>query len=515
MSRTSTLFLLVFLFSFMHVSTDSVPAQEGVDPQAAEAIQGDPEVTAEEAKPGIVANTIVRQRDPLLVEGQDLKGLFEGQQVSSVTLYAYKNGEFVPIPHQFDFIDENGLVIPGYVNRVIKKGAYDFVPNSELPTVLGKRYQLLFMARDTGDRFAGAALPTGFRRGAEIEVEDPRGGQKGWAYLMLPVTPPPPCLSDYVDYTLIRKGGQNIEQIQGTQYTTGFPDPDKPFAYGYWKIPLEAGGTDINLLQTFRVRIKVKILFMTLELDPKKNVVPYVLGYNDGPIRVTRRVFSSVVLGGIKMDSLMGDAKLETESHYFESYFFFDGEVSLPGFVKKISKIKAEFTTDFAPTTTGFQWYNSRNAGNRGCVVDGLMSPQEQALDQSPYEWSLLFGHNGGWANILQMHTDAVRPNMNLFYLDDASFHDEDEPTLQGTWASTGYYLEKLDKVKDTVSFRTNIFSIPNTFQVEQAQKLVDLVYHPLKPSVQRTWDVAEPAQKAEEMEPAEAPPGGETQQEE
>ena len=433
--------------------------------------------------------TLDRLRDPLIVEGSEFAGLFDAEAPQDLSLYAYGPGGFRAIPCQFDFIGEDKLVIPRQVNRVRQKAVYDFIPNPDYPERLAGRYQFLFMARDAGDLFPGPELPADFSKGVEIEIRDPVTGGVGWAYLMKPGTAPAPLKDDYVDYTLIKKGQQNTEQIQAVGYVTGFPDANKPFAYGYWVIPRGAGGSGENLLQTLRVRVHIKILGLTLELDPKTNIIPYVLGYNDGPVRVTRRVFSSVVFKGIKMDWLMGgDAKLETESHYYGDYFFFDGEVSLPGFVKKVSKIKAMFTTDFSKNASGLTWFNSENAADPGCVADGKMSPQEQALAQAPYGWSLLTGEQGGWANILQMHTASVRPNMKLFYLDDSAYRYEKDPDIDGTWASTGYYLDKLDKAEEKVTFRTNIFAIPNTFSVSDIPQLTRLVDNPLQPAVKRFW---------------------------
>jgi hypothetical protein len=447
----------------------------------------DPVFSQQETGTGTVM-TLERQRDPLILRNDALGGLFDGESVKAVAVYAYGKEGFRPIPHQFDFIGEDGLVIPSHVNRVMEKAVYDFMPNEKLPDRLTAPYELLFMARDAGDRYPGDDLPPAFTRALEIRVEDPRGKGIGWVYLMKPESLPPAVRKDYVDYTLIRRGKQNIEQIKADGYVTGFPDADKPFAYGYWKIPPEAGGTGVDFLQTFRVRIKMKVLFWNIELDPKNNIIPYVIGYNNGPVRVTRRVFSSVVIKGIKMDRFMGDAKLETESHYYGSFFFFDGEVSLPGLVKKISKIKAMFTTDFSANATGMKWYNSPNAANGGCLVDGQMSPQEMALEKTPYQWTLIVGPQGGWGNILQMHTESVKPNMNLFYLDDSAYHNEKDPDLNGTWASTGYYLEKLNEAEDLVTFRTYILALPGSFQIPDTADLVNLVYHPLKSGTERSW---------------------------
>jgi len=180
---------------------------------------------------------------------------------------------------------------------------------------------------------------------------------------------------------------------------------------------------------------------------------------------------------------------LETESHYYGDFFYFDGEVSLPGFLKKISNIKAMFTTDFTPQATGTAWYSSTNVADQGCLTDGRMSPQEQALVKDPYQWVLIMGKQGGWANILQMFTESMKPNMKLFYLDDYAYLDPKEPDLKGTYASTGYYLDRLDEIEEVVSFRTYLFAIPNTFTIPDTNKLVNLVYHPVKVSVPKLWE--------------------------
>jgi hypothetical protein len=148
------------------------------------------------------------------------------------------------------------------------------------------------------------------------------------------------------------------------------------------------------------------------------------------------------------------------------------------------------FTTDFSANATGMKWYNAPNASAGGSVVDGKMSPQEEALNRSPYLWTFLVGPQGGWGNILQMHTESMKPNMHLFYLDDSSYRNEKDPDLDGTWASTGYHLDKLDEVEERVTFRTYLLAIPNTFQVRDTRELVNLVYHPLKVDPERTWKV-------------------------
>ncbi len=428
-----------------------------------------------------------RQWDPVVFEGDALQGFFDGEPIDNLGVYVYTPQGFRTIPSQIDLIGEDGMVIPGYVNRVRKKAVYDFIPNKDKPTVLSGRFQVLFMAQDTGCRYPGQSIPEGFTKASEIEVLDHVNNQTGWAYIMKPANGKPTHAStDYVDYSLVVANGHTTEQIKGSHYVTGFPDADKPFAYGCWIIPKNAGGTEVNLLQTFRVRVKLNVLGIHLDFDPKNNIVPYVVSYNDGPIRVTRRVTNSIVIKGLKMDWLAGATRLETESQYYARFFYFDGEVNLPRVLKKLSKIDAMFTTDFGQNATGMYWYNSVNSDRAGCLVDGIMSPQEQHLSPEFYRWSLLVGPQGGWANILNMHAQSIRDCMELFYLDDNSYTDEKEPALLGTWASTGYALHRLDKVEDIVAFRTYIFAVPSDFKVSETEDLLQLVYHPISARASR-----------------------------
>ncbi|MEW6439764.1 MAG: hypothetical protein AB1640_02410 [bacterium] len=449
------------------------------------------------AASGSLSRSLERSRDAVVLESERLEGLFDGSPPGGVAVCAYRDGRFHVIPSQIDPLGSDGLVIPEHVNRVRRKAVYDFSPNPDRPERLGGRYQVLFMAADAGDRYPPeAALPADLLRGAEIELRDPEDGGTAWAYVAARAEPRaelaasgsgPPAESDYVDYALEPRGAGVSEQIRASRYVTGFPDADKPFAYGCWIVPQSAGGSGVDLLHGFRVRVEIRILFIHFDLDPKNAIIPYVLGYSDGPVRVTRRVYSSIVIKGIKMDSLMGEAKLETESHYYSNFFYFDGEVSLPGLVKKISKVNAFFTTDFTSEAVGLAWTNSQNAPE-GCLVDGILSPQEQSLSREPYLWALLVGAQGGWANILRMRTESIRPNMKLFYLDDRLHADEKEPGLHGTWGSTGYTLDRLDQVEEKVAFRTYIFAIPRTFAPGDEKSLVRLVYEPLEVAVTRIW---------------------------
>jgi hypothetical protein len=432
-----------------------------------------------------------RTRDVVILNSSEPGRVFRHELPDKVRLYAYGPRGFRSVPFQIDFIGEDGMVIPAQVNRFQEKAVYDFAPNPDYPATITGRTQVLFMSEDAGTRYPGETAPKGFRKGLEIAVRDPLDDSVCWVYLLQPEPPPadPACREDYVDYTLVPgPDGRRTQEIRTRGVTMGFHDLDKPYVFTDWTVPVPAGGNGTDILATVRIRLWIRLLFFTFELDPRSHVIPYVLGYNDGPIRVTRRVRSSVVFSGIKMDRLLKNAKMETESHYLRDYSYFDGAVEFPGLLKSLSRIRAVFTTDFNANAAGLVWTNSENDSGMGCLVDGRMSPQEQHLDMGPYLWARLQGPQGGWANILHVHNPSVRPQMNLAYLDDAAYRDEKEPGLIGAWGSTGFSLERIDRAEEKITWRSFVFSIPNHFTDQDMEALRRLVFHPLEARVGTVW---------------------------
>jgi len=434
----------------------------------------------------------LRTRDAVILESPDTARVFHRQAPGEVRLYAYGPGGFRPVPFQIDFLGEDGLVIPSQRNRFQEKAVYAFAPNPDYPTTITGRPQVLFMAQDAGARYPGKDVPEGFRKGLEIVVRDPADGRERWAYLLQPSCPfvGPACTEDYVDYALVPgPDGHKTQEIRSRGVTMGFRDLEKPYVFTDWRVPVHAGGTDTDILCTVRIRLKIRFLFFTFDLDPGSHVHPYVMGYNDGPIRVTRRVRSSVVFSGIKMDRLLDNASLETESHYLRDFSFFDGSVSFPGLLKRISKIETVLTTEFNANAAGLVWTNSENDTGMGCLVDGRMSPQERHLDTGPYLWARLQGPQGGWAHVLRVHNPSVRAHMNLAYLDDATYRDPKEPSLLGAWGSTGFSLERMDRAEEKITWRSYVFSIPHHLTDTDMEGLLRLVLQPLEVGVGTVWE--------------------------
>lgn len=123
--------------------------------------------------------TLTRFHDPVVMNTSMLMGLPTRNTVG-YRLYSAHHDILSPIPFQFDERDERGEMV---FSETAAQSEFQFDENDEL----------VFMAKDTGDRIATELLPAMSDAAVEIEVTDPVTRARGWAYLLyFPGSMPPP-----------------------------------------------------------------------------------------------------------------------------------------------------------------------------------------------------------------------------------------------------------------------------------------------------------------------------------
>jgi hypothetical protein len=131
------------------------------------------------AEPGFEAKTLDRVHDPVVVRTDALAGVSD-PTTARYRLYAARKGRLEPIPFQFDARGADGELV------LSDDGAdteFTFDDDDEL----------VFMAKDTGDRVADTALPAKSDAALEIRVTDRSRTGHTWAYLVHFPADPPPC----------------------------------------------------------------------------------------------------------------------------------------------------------------------------------------------------------------------------------------------------------------------------------------------------------------------------------
>lgn len=419
--------------------------------------------------------------------------------LSELSLLKYVNGRFEEVPFQINLSNEDGtLKLDGWNKNVYraadgtykrKKHLIEMERNSEL-RVLSGPHQFLLKIRDTGDRWLEKKLPDGFGKGLEICITDPVNESKSWAYLVDGKKVPKAKVVDYVNYSLEEENGQQIERVKARCYQSMFNISASAANLDY-SITKEGGGSGVDIQKKFRSLAKLTIGWSIFKFDttlkPEDSTEPNLIGYVDGPVEVRRLVYNRIFIPKIPFKIELKDASFLSDSQYNGDYFHFNGKVNIPTELKAlIKRIKAELTTDFNENAKGMTFYNSYNP--TGVEIDGKMSKEEIELNRDSYDWSLIVGPQGGWANILKFLTPGVKKYFKLYYLDDENYFDEaNEKNYGGIYGSTGYEITELPS-QNKIDFDTYIFALPNTFTPGDMPQLMNIVYKPLQMEIGRDF---------------------------
>jgi hypothetical protein len=433
--------------------------------------------------------SISRTYDAMEVDNRTLGGALDGTPASRLRLVRFRGGKMEPVPFDLMEKDPHGNYLLDGINKNVewKKGTYELrekavkaaggmkkvpiqlVDNTRnLPGILDGRDQIVFLARDAGDRHTGAV--PGALQGIELELEDPVNNGKAWVYLLdapeLPVS-----AKQYVSYDF--EEGLQTERVKSAKGTEVTFDLNKSAAYRDFILP-ENGGIDIA--HTFRAEASFKLRpawlrwLPRISMNPENSSVPILVGYKDRVfvLRVVKNKIDSYIL-----EKYLGEeikkSELVTVSHYFPEYQYFQGVFPISEKLKKwMMDLDVVMTTDFNKNATGMVFLNANNR-ETPCRVDGKMDEKEQGLNLEPYQWSMLTGPAGGWANILNMKNDF--DGMMLYY---------DDNEAEDIFGSIGYRMTKLDE-ENALRFETFIFLLPPNVGPEYMKQLVNLVYHPLE----------------------------------
>lgn len=241
------------------------------------------------------ATPLSRLHDPVVVSVGRLDGV-TGRDSAKLRLYRVRDGRWEAIPYQFDARGKDG--------ELAVEGAADFRLDGD--------DELVFMAKDAGERSTGGARPDGSDGAVEIELAEPRGDARAYAYLAAFASPPAVSFEPYVTYDEqareARSAFYRVDYAAGRNFFTGV------------RIPEGAGGNRANLLRQSRMRGSptFSLLLADVTLDfTEQNSVVQIEGVRTGPVRSVRRVKLSVDLGPLFPELPSGTSYTY---HYLTSY---------------------------------------------------------------------------------------------------------------------------------------------------------------------------------------------------
>ena len=316
------------------------------------------------------AKTLTRVHDPVIVKTGILKGL-QTRDPAGYRLYSVQESHLVPIPFQFDERDGMGEIV---FSETAAKNEFRLDENDEL----------VFMAKDTGDRTASELLPATSDAAVEIEVADSSNGGRGWAYLIhFPTDVPPASSVTYATFD------STTNQARTSFYTMEYY-PGRNFFTGM-HIHVAAGGTGENFLDRMKIRVNPTFsLGMTTwsPLFTEEQMTVSIDGVKNGPVRAIRRVRQSLDLSRYIPAIPNGT----TYTYFYVSSFVTPSQFAIPWLVLKLLR-EFRFTgvSDFRTSAIGMQYWDPVNS--RGLPFTGANHTAVNASQD--HEWYVVGGRAG------------------------------------------------------------------------------------------------------------------------
>ena len=419
------------------------------------------------AQPG--ARTLVRESDPVIVQGKDA-GTLAGAKIAGLRVYAAQEGRLSPIPFQVD-------------EKTVTK---DFVfangreKNPEDGDGLFNGYdELVVMARDLGDRADDlSSLISGYTAAAELSALDPVDGGRAYAYVLF-FSKKAPARSD-VDYVAIDPATSRITALY---YTLGF-SREAPMAMDELRVTAAGGGDGVDYCDRLKARLHCRIAGIDID-KTEEDFTDELVAWIDGPVRVIRRTRSQLMLvWNIPSPS----ARLD--NIYYYNSFSFPTEIYLPidvGFVVKDAKFRVSVDS---PRLSGQRRYRN-SLYPEGVIQDGKMSEEEKkmAADPRPFTWSSTGTvgpdgkDHGAWFNRLIVEGDNPDWKPRVFYVDDENHLDP--PDLEpGSFGNGGYQIDNLTTLSaGTYHLESVMYSVP-LFDPAMAELYLRILDQPLDISV-------------------------------
>lgn len=317
------------------------------------------------------AKTLTRLHDPVIVKTALLSGL-PTRDTAGYRLYSVQQGHLSPIPFQFDERDNAGEIV---FSEAAAKNEFRLDENDEL----------VFMAKDTGDRIAAELVPATSDAAVEIEVTDPVTRARGWAYLLHFSESVPP----FSPVTYARFDAE-ANQAQALFYRVDYY-PGRNFFTGL-RITPAAGGTDENILVRMNLRVHPTFSLLLTTWSPlftEEDFSVLVDGVKNGPVRAIRRVRQSLNLGQYFPDMPGGTAY----TYYYFSSFMTPSIFSAPWLVlKALRDFEFVGVSEFRSSASEMTY---RDAVNPQELTFSAQKNGAEAITGKDHDWYVVGGKDG------------------------------------------------------------------------------------------------------------------------
>jgi hypothetical protein len=388
---------------------------------------------------------LAREMDPIIVTGDQCPSLIE-KPISLCGLYALQDNRIIPIPFQIDEKNKKG-------NFVLTAGKAKSLDDDK--GMFDSNDQLVFMAKDTGDKILDKSILPKNTGVAEITITDPVTDQKSWVYLLSLENPGQHSAVDYVKYD------PDQLKITATNYIIGY-SKKYPAVPNNYTLRKSIGGDEINLLDKVKARIITKQV-ITIKMT-EKDIVVKEKGYIDGPVRVIVHTVNKVPL-------FMGIPASITEQDtiYYYAFAEFPFVVDMP---IRPSYINVKVINAFTGCK-GWTFYSP--ISNAGHIIDGIPDKAEEDIEITPSMWAALSNDRSAiWARCISSPRCPIK--VYRYHRDDIAAGE-----LPGSGLD---FREGWDKVKKFPVEFNLVHFFTKAYSPGDEKNIVNVHNHPLKIAV-------------------------------
>ena len=387
-----------------------------------------------------------RRYDHVIITGEKLKAL-NGVKVIRMRMLAYREAELVAVPFQVDEKNSAGEYI---YDKGPKAKGWDtdndlFAHSKEITPILDDNDEIVFMARDAGDRLDRAYT---FKENPvvhEITLKDPLTGDRGWLYLAVyteDTDPPPGSSESYVSFDadsgVIRTISYNCRHRLDMPAFIDYA--------GFQNYPVEEAGTlpdKDNLLDRIKFRLKMTALGgrVTLLDRNEENIASFTDAYKAGPVRIIQNLRNYFRVIGIRGPEIYMNRSFYPYLIRQDVNIFFPFKLDY-----FITEMKGRFSLDFLGLR---DWTYLCDKYPVTILIDGNETEEIKQLKSiEDYSWFSLEGRDG----IILARFDANgrargKLKRNMYFVDDALLLDPPE-TFPGQSPNLGFSTSGWEDLK-------------------------------------------------------------------
>lgn len=420
--------------------------------------------------------TLTRTVDAVVATGASIGTQLLGSPIDRLRLYAIQGGAAAPIRYQIDERNAAGehCFDQGPVEgRVADEDGARLDPNDEL----------VFMARDAGDRLQDPGCLPAHAGRVELEVLDPLpGGGTAWVYLLrFDGAAPDPVQGPPLVSLSFRTGddGESRTTVWRGQRFELDNDQARKNAIRPTSLRFLApdGRPGADLLDSLQIRAQAT--FMRLEIVRLTDDIEVHIGaWRAGPIRVIARNSLEVYLAlGVWVSTPDSTIVLWPDRLTMPTNVYSPVNLDQGG--------DSHYTVclDLAPVAQGWRFHTARN--RTPAAIDGKTSQSERALDRSWSDWTCVHGPEGAILARFVLPDGMRHPTNELVYEDDERRRLPEETDgvefHEGARGTHGFKVDIRGLKAGTHRGEYTLWYLPGPFAPGDERKYLDAVEHPLQ----------------------------------